>query len=108
MIANQRAEFMGLHIDPDKVRMENAKKQGPDVKRKNGCVVNSGSVYCQTICKCIYVAMCIHAQDQANLHISLSSPNDIAIYTSLFRTKVVAIALYGTLKTEDEQLSAST
>jgi hypothetical protein len=36
---------MGLHIDPDKVRMENSKKQGSDIKRKNGCIVNSGSMH---------------------------------------------------------------
>eukprot|EP00123_Amoebidium_parasiticum_P021909 comp7598_c1_seq1/m.3248 comp7598_c1_seq1/g.3248 ORF comp7598_c1_seq1/g.3248 comp7598_c1_seq1/m.3248 type:complete len:395 (-) comp7598_c1_seq1:54-1238(-) len=37
------AEFMGLHIDPDKVREVNAAKQGPEYRRKNNCLVNTGN-----------------------------------------------------------------
>ncbi|RKO94540.1 hypothetical protein BDK51DRAFT_28602, partial [Blyttiomyces helicus] len=36
------AEFQGLHIDPLEVGRTNALKQGDDVKRKNGFIVNSG------------------------------------------------------------------
>eukprot|EP00126_Sphaerothecum_destruens_P002369 Sdes_comp15811_c0_seq1m4883 len=37
------AEFMGLHIDPLKVKEANDKLQGPDIKRKNGCIINTGN-----------------------------------------------------------------
>ncbi|KAI8373483.1 hypothetical protein EDC96DRAFT_40957 [Choanephora cucurbitarum] len=37
------AEFAGLHIDPKVVGAKNALIQGPDIKRKNGCIVNTGS-----------------------------------------------------------------
>ncbi|KAJ1720774.1 hypothetical protein LPJ53_004632 [Coemansia erecta] len=36
------AEFNGLHIDAFEVGELNSKKQGPDVKRKNNCIVNTG------------------------------------------------------------------
>ncbi|OBZ85093.1 hypothetical protein A0J61_06856 [Choanephora cucurbitarum] len=36
------AEFAGLHIDPKVVGAKNALIQGPDIKRKNGCIVNTG------------------------------------------------------------------
>ncbi|KAI9229590.1 MAG: DNA polymerase alpha/epsilon subunit B-domain-containing protein [Piptocephalis tieghemiana] len=37
------AEFQGLHMDPKRVGAVNAQKQGADVKRKNGCLVNTGA-----------------------------------------------------------------
>ncbi|KAJ1801952.1 hypothetical protein LPJ56_007319 [Coemansia sp. RSA 2599] len=36
------AEFNGLHIDALEVGALNSKKQGPDIKRKNNCIVNTG------------------------------------------------------------------
>jgi hypothetical protein len=35
--------FMGIKLDPAKVWEENNKKQGSEYKRKNGCLVNTGS-----------------------------------------------------------------
>lgn len=37
------AEFMGIRLDPRQVWEENAKRQGPEVKRKNGCIVYTGN-----------------------------------------------------------------
>lgn len=37
------AEFAGLHIDPKVIGEKNAKIQGPDIKRKNNCIVNTGN-----------------------------------------------------------------
>ncbi len=37
------AEFQGLHIDPLVIGRANALKQGENVKRKNGCIVNTGN-----------------------------------------------------------------
>ncbi|KAL7325897.1 hypothetical protein PS15p_208319 [Mucor circinelloides] len=37
------AEFAGLHIDPKVIGAKNAKIQGPNIKRKNNCIVNTGS-----------------------------------------------------------------
>ncbi|CAG8579074.1 1311_t:CDS:2 [Ambispora gerdemannii] len=36
------AEFGGLHIDPLVIGEKNAKIQGPHIKRKNNCIVNTG------------------------------------------------------------------
>ncbi|CAG8479019.1 9881_t:CDS:2 [Paraglomus occultum] len=36
------AEFNGLHIDPLVIGEKNSKIQGPTVKRKNNCIVNTG------------------------------------------------------------------
>ncbi|KAL1935363.1 hypothetical protein VTP01DRAFT_4503 [Rhizomucor pusillus] len=36
------AEFAGLHIDPKVIGERNSKIQGPDIKRKNNCIVNTG------------------------------------------------------------------
>lgn len=36
------AEFNGLHIDTLKVGEINSRKQGPEIKRKNNCIVNTG------------------------------------------------------------------
>ncbi|RHZ59956.1 hypothetical protein Glove_360g163 [Diversispora epigaea] len=36
------AEFAGLHIDPLVIGEKNSKIQGPDIKRKNNCIVNTG------------------------------------------------------------------
>ncbi|KAI7866544.1 hypothetical protein BDF14DRAFT_1728060 [Spinellus fusiger] len=36
------AEFAGLHIDPKMVGEKNSKIQGPHIKRKNNCIVNTG------------------------------------------------------------------
>ena len=36
------AEFQGLHIDPLVIGNMNALKQGPEIKRKNGFIVNTG------------------------------------------------------------------
>ncbi|KAJ1676129.1 hypothetical protein EV182_008812, partial [Spiromyces aspiralis] len=36
------AEFNGLHIDPFVIGELNSKKQGPDIRRKNNFIVNSG------------------------------------------------------------------
>ncbi|KAJ1645366.1 hypothetical protein J3B02_001206 [Coemansia erecta] len=36
------AEFNGLHIDALQVGALNSTKQGPDIKRKNNCIVNTG------------------------------------------------------------------
>lgn len=35
-------EFAGLHIDPKVIGERNSKIQGPDIKRKNNCIVNTG------------------------------------------------------------------
>lgn len=35
-------EFAGLHIDPLVIGEKNSKIQGPDIKRKNNCIVNTG------------------------------------------------------------------
>eukprot|EP01118_Nematostelium_gracile_P015335 TRINITY_DN6126_c0_g1_i1.p1 TRINITY_DN6126_c0_g1~~TRINITY_DN6126_c0_g1_i1.p1 ORF type:complete len:250 (+),score=89.22 TRINITY_DN6126_c0_g1_i1:112-861(+) len=35
--------FMGIKLDPLVVLEENNKKQGPEYKRKNGCLVNTGN-----------------------------------------------------------------
>ncbi|KAF1806186.1 Homeodomain-like DNA binding domain-containing transcription factor [Mucor lusitanicus] len=37
------AEFAGLHIDPRVIGSKNAKIQGPNIRRKNNCIVNTGS-----------------------------------------------------------------
>jgi hypothetical protein len=34
--------FTGLHVDVDAVRRDNEAKQGPDVVRKGGLIINSG------------------------------------------------------------------
>ena len=34
---------MGIHLDPIKVYEDNCKKTGPEISRKNGCIVNTGS-----------------------------------------------------------------
>ncbi|KAL0090854.1 Homeodomain-like DNA binding domain-containing transcription factor [Phycomyces blakesleeanus] len=36
------AEFAGLHINPKVVGEKNSKIQGPHIKRKNNCIVNTG------------------------------------------------------------------
>ncbi|KAJ2844497.1 hypothetical protein IWW36_005163 [Coemansia brasiliensis] len=36
------AEFNGLHIDALQIGEINSKRQGPDIKRKNNCIVNTG------------------------------------------------------------------
>ncbi|KAK9766855.1 hypothetical protein K7432_003751 [Basidiobolus ranarum] len=36
------AEFAGLHLDPFVIGEINSKKQGPGIKRKNNCIVNTG------------------------------------------------------------------
>ncbi|KAI8321589.1 hypothetical protein GQ54DRAFT_311663 [Martensiomyces pterosporus] len=36
------AEFNGLHIDALEVGHLNSQKQGPEIKRKNNCIVNTG------------------------------------------------------------------
>ncbi|KAI8381299.1 uncharacterized protein BYT42DRAFT_613089 [Radiomyces spectabilis] len=36
------AEFAGLHIDPKVIGVRNSKIQGPHIKRKNNCIVNTG------------------------------------------------------------------
>ena len=36
------AEFMGLHLDLEQIWLKNAARQGPEVFRKNGCIVNTG------------------------------------------------------------------
>ncbi|KAJ2776262.1 hypothetical protein H4R18_005763 [Coemansia javaensis] len=36
------AEFNGLHIDALEVGALNSKRQGPEIKRKNNCIVNTG------------------------------------------------------------------
>ncbi|KAI8636347.1 hypothetical protein BD408DRAFT_397531 [Parasitella parasitica] len=37
------AEFAGLHIDPKIIGEKNANAQGPDIKRKNNCIVHTGN-----------------------------------------------------------------
>ncbi|GBB95171.1 hypothetical protein RclHR1_02490026 [Rhizophagus clarus] len=37
------AEFAGLHVDPLVIGEKNSKIQGPNIKRKNNCIVNTGS-----------------------------------------------------------------
>ncbi|CAO3610283.1 unnamed protein product [Mucor fragilis] len=37
------AEFAGLHIDPKVIGAKNAKIQGPSIRRKNNCIVNTGN-----------------------------------------------------------------
>ena len=39
------AEFQGLHIDPQVIGEENIKRVGDDIKRKNGCIVNTGGIH---------------------------------------------------------------
>ena len=36
------AEFMGLHVNLDQVFIENMKKTGPEVHRKNNFIINMG------------------------------------------------------------------
>ena len=36
------AEFQGLHIDPLVIGRLNCLKQGPEIKRKSGMIVNTG------------------------------------------------------------------
>jgi hypothetical protein len=36
------AEFQGLHIDPLVIGRLNSLKQGPEIKRKSGMIVNTG------------------------------------------------------------------
>jgi hypothetical protein len=36
------AAFTGLHVDVDAVRKDNEAKQGPDVTRKSGLIINTG------------------------------------------------------------------
>jgi len=36
------AEFMGLHLDLEQIWIKNAQRQGPDVVRKYGCIINTG------------------------------------------------------------------
>jgi len=38
-------EFNGLHIDPLVIGEKNSKIQGPTVKRKNNCIVNTGGMH---------------------------------------------------------------
>ncbi|KAG9288636.1 hypothetical protein G9A89_006737 [Geosiphon pyriformis] len=40
---NVHLEFGGLHIDPLVIGEKNAKIQGPHIKRKNNCIVNTGA-----------------------------------------------------------------
>ncbi|KAJ3128781.1 hypothetical protein HK098_003547 [Nowakowskiella sp. JEL0407] len=35
-------EFQGLHVDPKQVGQANSLKQGPEIKRKNGFIINTG------------------------------------------------------------------
>lgn len=35
-------EFAGLHIDPKVIGAKNSKIQGPHIRRKNNCIVNTG------------------------------------------------------------------
>jgi len=35
--------FMNIKLDPERVWQDNNSKQGPEYKRKNGCVVNTGN-----------------------------------------------------------------
>jgi len=35
------AEFMGLHLDLEKIWLSNSQKQGPGVMRKYGCIINT-------------------------------------------------------------------
>ncbi|KAI9297403.1 hypothetical protein K502DRAFT_347116 [Neoconidiobolus thromboides FSU 785] len=37
------AEFANLHVDPLEINKRNAKKFGPEIKRKNGFIVNTGA-----------------------------------------------------------------
>jgi len=36
------AEFQNLHIDPYEIGKINSQKQGPNIKRKNGFIINTG------------------------------------------------------------------
>ena len=36
------AEFMGLHVHLDRVFLDNLKKQGPEIQRKNNFIINTG------------------------------------------------------------------
>lgn len=38
-------EFAGLHVDPLVIGEKNSKIQGPNIKRKNNCIVNTGSKF---------------------------------------------------------------
>jgi hypothetical protein len=44
-MANTSEEFMGIQLDPVKVWEVNNLVQGPDVLRKNGCLINTGSIF---------------------------------------------------------------
>ncbi|PRP75806.1 hypothetical protein PROFUN_08800 [Planoprotostelium fungivorum] len=37
------AEYVGVHLDPRDVWASNNEKQGPDYRRKNGCIINTGN-----------------------------------------------------------------
>ncbi|CAG8632607.1 1543_t:CDS:2 [Rhizophagus irregularis] len=45
------AEFAGLHVDPLVIGEKNSKIQGPNIKRKNNCIVNTGIIFliCQLL-----------------------------------------------------------
>ncbi len=35
---------MGIHLDAQEVWQHNNQKQGPEYVRKNGCLINTGSI----------------------------------------------------------------
>lgn len=37
-------EYVGVHLDPRDVWASNNEKQGPEYRRKNGCIINTGSI----------------------------------------------------------------
>jgi hypothetical protein len=45
---NHRTAFTGLHVDVDAVRKDNEAKQGPDVVRKSGLIINAGGAHARS------------------------------------------------------------
>ena len=37
------AEFMGLHVDLRRVFLDNSRKTGPEIQRKNNFIINTGN-----------------------------------------------------------------
>jgi len=38
-------EFQNLHIDPYEIGKINSQKQGPNIRNKNGFIINTGGYY---------------------------------------------------------------
>ncbi len=62
------AAFTGLHVDVDAVRKDNEAKQGPEVVRKSGLIINAGGA-----CKRFAAARVFARSSLANVHLLCSA-----------------------------------